>query len=59
MRIAIVHNEVEETGRTDELDVLIQAEAISKSLGELGHEVHQLSCSLDLARSQSPALGRL
>jgi D-alanine-D-alanine ligase len=50
MRIAIVHNEVEATGRTDELDVLIQAEAISKSLGELGHEVHQLPCSLDLNR---------
>jgi len=50
MRIAVVHNEVEASGRTDELDVLIQAEAISKSLEELGHEVHRLSCGLDLAQ---------
>jgi len=50
MRVAIVHNEVQENGRTDELDVLIQAEAVSNSLKELGHEIHLLSCSLDLAR---------
>lgn len=50
MRIAIVHNEVSDRSRTDEQDVLIQAEAILKSLQELGNEAYQLSCSLDLAR---------
>jgi D-alanine-D-alanine ligase len=49
MRIALVHNEVKETGRTDEKDVLIQAEAISKALGVLGHQVLQLPCSLNLS----------
>ena len=44
-----MHNEVEEDGRTDEKDVLIQAEAISKALEELGHEVSLLSCGLDLS----------
>jgi len=53
MRIAIVHNEVNEDARTDEQDVLIQAEAVSKSLYELGHDVYQLSCSLDLAGIQA------
>ena len=49
MRIAIVHNEVGKDSRTDEQDVLVQAEAVSKALKELGHEIYQLSCNLDLA----------
>jgi D-alanine-D-alanine ligase len=53
MRIAIVHNEVAEDSRTDEQDVLVQAEAILKSLKELGHDAYQLSCSLDLAGIKS------
>src|SRR4030042_346819 len=48
MRIAIVHNEVGENSREDEQDVLIQAEAISKALKELGHKVFQLPCGLNL-----------
>ena len=48
MRIAIVHNEVGEDGRTDEQDVLIQAAAVSKALLDLGHEASILSCGLDL-----------
>jgi D-alanine-D-alanine ligase len=49
MHIAVVHNEVGEEGRTDEQDVLVQAEAILKALKELGHDACQLSCTLDLA----------
>jgi D-alanine-D-alanine ligase len=49
MRIALVHNEVTENDRTDELDVLIQAEAVSKSLEELGHSVFRMPCGLDLS----------
>lgn len=48
MLIAIVHNEVGEHSRTDEQDVLIQVEAISKAMEELGHKVFQISCGLDL-----------
>lgn len=49
MRIAVVHNEVREDSRIDEQDVLIQVEAVSNALQELGHETCQLSCTLDLA----------
>jgi D-alanine-D-alanine ligase len=48
MRVAIVHNEVGENSRKDEQDVLIQAGAVSKALEELGHEVFQFPCGLDL-----------
>jgi len=49
MRIAIVHNEINEGSRTDEQDVLVQAEAVSRVLQESGHEICQISCNLDLA----------
>ncbi len=48
MRIAIVHNEVGPNDRTDVQDVLIQAEAISNVLDDLGHKAFQIPCGLDL-----------
>jgi len=48
MRIAVVHNATAPEDRPDELDVLVQAEAVSQSLKELGHDVVQLPCTLDL-----------
>ncbi len=48
MRIAVVHNGIDPEDRPDEQDVLVQAEAVSKSLKELGHEVVQMPCTLDL-----------
>ncbi len=48
MRIAVVHNETGPEDRPDELDVLVQAEAVSRSLKELGHDVVQMPCTLDL-----------
>lgn len=48
MRTAIVHNEVGQNDRTDEQDVLIQAEAILKALDDLGHKAFKIPCGLDL-----------
>jgi D-alanine-D-alanine ligase len=48
MRIAVVHNETGPEDRPDEQDVLVQAEAVSQSLKELGHDVVQMPCTLDL-----------
>lgn len=48
MRIAVVHNVTAPEDRPDELDVLVQAEAVSQSLKELGHDVVQMPCTLDL-----------
>jgi D-alanine-D-alanine ligase len=49
MRIAVVHNATGPEDRPDEQDVLVQAEAVSKSLKELGHDVAQMPCTLDLS----------
>jgi D-alanine-D-alanine ligase len=48
MRIAVVHNATAPEDRLDELDVLVQAEAVSQSLKELGHDVIQMPCTLNL-----------
>ena len=48
MRLAVVHHAVGPKAPTDEQDVLDQAEAVSSALKDLGHEVHLLSCTLDL-----------
>ncbi|MGA8180844.1 MAG: D-alanine--D-alanine ligase [Desulfobacterales bacterium] len=48
MRIAVVHNATGPEDRPDEQDVLVQAEAVSKSLKELGHHVVQMPCTLNL-----------
>ncbi len=48
MRVAILFNAVSEQAKTDELDVLVQLEAISASLRRLGHEPAQVPCDLDV-----------
>jgi D-alanine-D-alanine ligase len=48
MRVLIVHEEVCHGARTDEADVLVQADVIRKSLSELGHEALSLGVHLDL-----------
>jgi D-alanine-D-alanine ligase len=48
MRIAIVHYAVKPGASLDELDTLVQAEAVAKTLGELGHEAIDVPCTLDL-----------
>jgi len=48
MRVAVLFNAVVENAATDELDVLIQRDAIVASLGRLGHETAAVPCTLDL-----------
>jgi D-alanine-D-alanine ligase len=48
MRVAILFNAISEQAMTDELDVLVQLEAIGAALGRLGHETAKFPCGLDL-----------
>ena len=50
MRVAVLHDHVPGEGATlDQRDVLVQAEAVSAALRELGHETFTLSTTLDLS----------
>jgi len=48
MHVAILFNAISEKPMTDELDVLVQLEAISAALGRLGHAVERVPCTLDV-----------
>jgi D-alanine-D-alanine ligase len=48
MRIAVLHNALGDRPSQDEQDNLVQLEAVSSALAQLGHEPVALSCSLDL-----------
>ena len=48
MRITVLHNAVAPEARDDELDVLVQVEAVTQALRQLGHEPRALPCTLDL-----------
>ena len=50
MRVAILFNAISEQAKTDELDVLVQLESVSSSLGRLGHESVKVPCDLDVRR---------
>lgn len=50
MKTAIVHADISEAPGKDEQDVLVQAEAVSASLLELGHEVSRLPVTLNLMK---------
>ena len=58
MRVAILFNAVSEQAKTDELDVLVQLEAIAAALDRLGHESTRIPCSLDL-REMTAAVNRI
>jgi D-alanine-D-alanine ligase len=51
MRVAILFNAIGESATTDELDVLVQLEAISASLERLGHTVERIPCTLDIQKA--------
>jgi D-alanine-D-alanine ligase len=57
MRVAILFNAISEGAGTDELDVLVQLEAISESLARLGHTVERVPCTLNV-REMTAALER-
>jgi len=48
MRVAILFNAISEQAKTDELDVLVQLEAIAAALGRLGHESVKVPCNLNV-----------
>jgi D-alanine-D-alanine ligase len=48
MRVAILYNAVDQQDSIEDLDVLVQVEAVSESLTRLGHEHFSLACTLDL-----------
>jgi hypothetical protein len=48
MKVAILHGEVPEGATKDEQDVLVQAEAVSRALFDLGHEAVRVTFSFDL-----------
>ena len=50
MKVVLLHDELSATAREDELDVLVQADAIAGALAALGHTAERLPFSLDLAR---------
>ena len=50
MKIAIVHNAIEDSDRPDEADVQVQVDAVSNALTELEHETVTVPCTLDLSR---------
>lgn len=51
--IAVVHNAVKDSSLPDEEDVLIQVEAVSNALMNLGHKPEPVSCDLDLENLKS------
>jgi D-alanine-D-alanine ligase len=48
MRIVILYNEVSDSASASDRDVLVQRDAISAALDELGHQPTSLPCSLNL-----------
>ena len=48
MKIVILHDVVADGAREDELDVLVEASAVSSALSALGHDPHSVGFSLDL-----------
>ncbi len=48
MRVVILHNRVPAQAAPDELDVLVQVEAVGEALIALGHAVDPWGCDLDL-----------
>ena len=52
MRVTVVHNAVADEGPADELDVLVQANAVGEALRALGHEVDTLPAGLELGQLQ-------
>lgn len=48
MRIALLYNQPSTDATADDLDVLVQRDAVAAALGRLGHSVTDVPCSLDL-----------
>jgi len=53
MRVAVLHSSIGADAGPDELDTLVQVEAISQALAAGGHEVVAIPCGLDLAAAKA------
>ncbi len=51
MKISIIHADVSDESGKDEQDVLVQVEAVRKSLNELGHETSLIPATLNLQQA--------
>jgi len=53
MHVVILHNAVSPDDSVADRDVLIQVEAVSAALRELGHRSSTIQCTLDLAAARA------
>lgn len=53
MRVLVLHDAVSPDARPDELDTLVQAEAVERGLRRLGHDVLRLGITLDLSAADA------
>ena len=49
MRVAVVHNAVDESDGPDAKDVLAQVETVCRALEVLGHDTGTIACTLEQA----------
>ncbi len=56
MMIVVLYNEPGEDAAVDDHDVLVQAEAVTTALEQLGHRTIRLGCTLDLAATRRQLL---
>jgi len=56
LKVLIIYNLPSNNKNPDDLDVLVQLDAVSKSLKELGHEVYKLGITLDLETFENKLL---
>jgi D-alanine-D-alanine ligase len=49
MRIAIVHDSIGPAAAPDDLDAIVQADAVAQALTALGHEVTCMACGMDFS----------
>lgn len=50
MRVVVLHNKVSPEAPADEQDVLVQVQALSEALADLGHRAVPVGCDLDLQK---------
>ena len=53
MRVVVLHDSVPSDAREDQLDTLVQARAVRGALTTLGHDVHELEFTADLAAART------
>jgi D-alanine-D-alanine ligase len=56
MKIVVLHSAVSAEANPDELDTLVQVEAVTAALGRLGHQAVELPCTLNLELLQQALL---